>query len=118
MGATATMETIRIEFRKYPSAPESAISAAFFIIEASERKNAKTADSTKHEDIIPNPLHSVATRYDAPSTFIAIWGSCPLIKNSCTVSLNLESTNADNFPAQTLNGRSKIFIANESIVKM
>lgn len=118
MGATRIIETILIEFKTYPRIPEINIMDNLFTTDASFLKNDKTADNTRHEDIMPNPLHSVATRYDAPSTFIAIWGSCPLIKNSCTVSLNLESTNADNFPAQTLNGRSKIFIANESIVKM
>ena len=71
-----------------------------------------------HDEIIPNPLHSVATKYDAPPTFIAICGSPPFIIYSPTVSLKSESTNADNLPANIRSGRSKIRTAIDSSVNM
>ena len=61
-GATNTIAVIRSAFDKKAVITDITISDIFFISEVFFLKNAKNTESTVQEDMIPKPLHSVATK--------------------------------------------------------
>ena len=107
---------MRIEFAKYAKITAAAGTRNRFQTGSPLRKIAMRTERIKHDDIIPKPLHSVATKYVFPSTCIAICGELPPPAKITEVLSKMESIFEANSPAHTRKGKSISFIAKERSV--